>query len=65
MHKAVRILRRIGNSQGIIIPKEMMDALGWNVGDNVLMNVEDGELRIEYTRTAGKARYWNIAEDDE
>jgi antitoxin component of MazEF toxin-antitoxin module len=62
MHKAVRILRRIGNSQGIIIPKEMMTALGWDVGDNVLLKVEDGELHIEYTKFNGKSRIFKFEE---
>jgi antitoxin component of MazEF toxin-antitoxin module len=68
MHKAIRIIRRIGNSQGIIIPKEMMNALEWDVGDNVIMKVQDGALYIEYTKAAGKSKYFpglGFEDDDE
>jgi antitoxin component of MazEF toxin-antitoxin module len=37
---------KIGNSFGFIIPKKMLDSLGWKVGDkvNVYQNYEDGTV---------------------
>lgn len=39
------IIRKIGNSEGIIIPKEILDRLGLKAGDSVaLSECQDGLL---------------------
>lgn len=40
------VIRKIGNSEGVIIPKEMLESLGLKAGDNVVMLHDGGELRI-------------------
>lgn len=43
----VKHLRRIGNSQGVIIPKEMLEHLNWDADINVTLCSEDGRLYID------------------
>lgn len=39
-------IRKIGNSEGVILPRELLDRLGLKAGDNVVI-VQDGEeLRL-------------------
>ncbi len=39
-------IRKIGNSEGVILPKELLDRLSLKAGDNVVI-VQDGEeLRL-------------------
>jgi putative addiction module antidote len=40
-------IRKIGNSEGIIIPKEILDRLGLKAGDNVEMVEEAGKLVLK------------------
>jgi putative addiction module antidote len=40
-------IRKIGNSEGIIIPKEMLDGLGVKAGDAMQLRAENGRLTIE------------------
>jgi putative addiction module antidote len=40
------VIRKIGNSEGVIIPKEILDKLGVSAGDSVVMLHDSGELRI-------------------
>ena len=40
------VIRKIGNSEGVIIPKEMLESLGLKAGDNVVLLDDGGELRI-------------------
>ena len=46
--------RRLGAGGRIVIPAEYRRALGLNVGDPVVMRLEDGELRISSRREAIK-----------
>lgn len=39
-------IRKIGNSEGVIIPKEMLDRLGLKAGDALELRVEDGEFHM-------------------
>lgn len=39
-------IRKIGNSEGIIIPKELLETLGLAAGDEVNVILRDGSLRI-------------------
>ena len=39
-------IRKIGNSEGIIIPKEVLDRMGLKAGDSVEIRVEDGTIAL-------------------
>jgi putative addiction module antidote len=39
-------IRKIGNSEGIIIPKEVLDRLGLKAGDSVEIREEDGRISL-------------------
>jgi putative addiction module antidote len=39
-------IRKIGNSEGIIIPKDVLDRMGVKAGDEIVLREEDGELRL-------------------
>ena len=40
------VIRKIGNSEGVIIPKELLDRLNLKAGDNVMVLQEGNELRL-------------------
>lgn len=37
-------IRKIGNSEGVIIPKEILDRLGLKAGDNVEIREDNGSI---------------------
>lgn len=39
-------IRKIGNSEGIIIPKEVLDRMGLKAGDQLQMNEDNGQLQL-------------------
>lgn len=39
-------IRKIGNSEGIIIPKEVLDRLGLKAGDTVQIREEQGSISL-------------------
>ena len=39
-------IRKIGNSEGIIIPKEVLDRLGLKAGDTVEIREEPGSISL-------------------
>ncbi|WP_312418801.1 AbrB/MazE/SpoVT family DNA-binding domain-containing protein [Shinella sp.] len=39
-------IRKIGNSEGIIIPKDVLDRMGVKAGDEIVLREEDGEIRL-------------------
>ncbi|AGB47287.1 AbrB/MazE/SpoVT family DNA-binding domain-containing protein [Mesorhizobium sp. ESP6-5] len=39
-------IRKIGNSDGVILPKELLDRLNLKTGDNVVVVQEGQELRL-------------------
>ncbi|RUW52009.1 AbrB/MazE/SpoVT family DNA-binding domain-containing protein [Mesorhizobium sp. M1A.F.Ca.ET.072.01.1.1] len=39
-------IRKIGNSEGLILPKELLDRLNLKAGDNVIVVQEGQELRL-------------------
>ncbi|MBX5168861.1 AbrB/MazE/SpoVT family DNA-binding domain-containing protein [Rhizobium sp. NZLR1b] len=56
-------IRRIGNSEGIIISKEVLDRLGLKSGDSLEMQVENGGITLKPTdedlsRQLEAARYF-------
>ena len=53
--KAMQVrIRRIGNSQGVVIPKPVLAQLGLNGEASAEMTIEDGALMLR--RPAGPAR---------
>lgn len=39
-------VRKIGNSEGIIIPKEILDRIGIKAGDELTLKEEDGRIEL-------------------
>lgn len=39
-------IRKIGNSEGIIIPKDVLDRLGLKAGDSLEITAENGGLQM-------------------
>ncbi|TIS88207.1 AbrB/MazE/SpoVT family DNA-binding domain-containing protein [Mesorhizobium sp.] len=42
-------IRKIGNSEGVILPKEILDRLNLKAGDSILIVQEGDELRLRRT----------------
>jgi putative addiction module antidote len=40
------VIRKIGNSEGVIIPKDILESLGLKAGDDVVLLNDGRELRI-------------------
>jgi len=40
-------IRKIGNSEGIIIPKEILERMGLRAGDNIDLSEETGKLVLK------------------
>jgi antitoxin MazE len=49
------VLRKMGNSSGIIIPKMMLTEIGMKPGDDVELAIEDGRLFIEVRKSHPRA----------
>lgn len=41
------IIRKIGNSEGVIIPKDVLDRLGLKAGDQLALSTGDGGLHMQ------------------
>jgi putative addiction module antidote len=55
------VIRKIGNSEGVIIPKELLSQLGLQAGDELEINVRDGGFLMqpsdaEFARQLGHAQ---------
>ena len=61
---------QIGSSQGVIIPKEMMDKLGYKVGDELYV-VDDqaikglvlSEKQLDSEYNSGNAKFMELVEE--
>jgi putative addiction module antidote len=40
------VIRKIGNSEGVILPKELLDRLNLHAGDSIVVVQEGDELRL-------------------
>ncbi|CDZ56055.1 AbrB/MazE/SpoVT family DNA-binding domain-containing protein [Neorhizobium galegae] len=40
------IIRKIGNSEGIIIPKDVLDRMGLKAGDNLELREDNGNIAL-------------------
>lgn len=52
MENCVKRLRKIGNSLGVIFPKELMERLGWQTDDNIRMSVNDQDKTVKLERSS-------------
>jgi putative addiction module antidote len=41
------VIRKIGNSEGVIIPKELLDRLGLQAGDPMEITIANGGLQMQ------------------
>ena len=48
-------IRKLGNSQGVIIPKPLLDQIGAKTGDPVELKVKKGRLIIAPSRNEPRA----------
>jgi putative addiction module antidote len=39
-------IRKIGNSEGIIIPKDVLDRMGVKAGDDLTLKEENGQIQL-------------------
>lgn len=51
-------IKKWGNSQGVRLPKEVMNIIGWKENDNVEISVDNGKIIIEKI----KPKYLNLKE---
>lgn len=56
-------IRKIGNSEGVIIPKEVLDRLGLKTGDSLELQTENGGINLrpadeDLSRQLEAARYF-------
>lgn len=58
-------IRKIGNSEGVIIPKEILDRLNLRAGDGVVVVQDGDELRLRRIEDSAKEfeRKMNIARE--
>lgn len=47
-------VRKIGNSEGIILPKEVLDRLNLRAGDSLVLVQEGNELRLRRTEDSAE-----------
>ena len=52
-------IKKWGNSQGIIIPKYLLNSLQWQQDEKIILRIEDKKLLIEQ---APKSQHKNIKE---
>lgn len=55
------VIRKIGNSEGVIIPKEVLDRLGLKAGDELELSTHSGGLQLQpveadFSRQLGHAQ---------
>lgn len=48
------VIRKIGNSEGIILPKELLDRLNLHTGDTIVVVQEGDELRLRRTEDSAE-----------
>jgi putative addiction module antidote len=41
------VIRRIGNSEGVILPKELLQSLNLKAGDQVIVTEEKGDIVLK------------------
>jgi len=56
------VVRKMGNSSGIIIPKLILSEIGMGPGDDVELGIENGRLVIEARKPHGRAGWASDAQ---
>ncbi len=57
------VLKKWGNSQGVIFPKSVLDMLNLKIGDGLSVKVEEGKIVMEaLTVTRGKYKLEELLE---
>ena len=46
------VIRKIGNSEGVILPKELLDQAGWTSGDKIEIVKMGDSLKLVATNSA-------------
>ena len=41
------IIRKIGNSEGVIIPKDVLQGLGLKAGDTLQLKTDNGKIKLK------------------
>lgn len=59
------VIRKIGNSEGVILPKDLLNKMNLKAGDNVLVVQEGAELRLRRVEDSAEEfeRKMSIARD--
>ncbi|MER9298534.1 AbrB/MazE/SpoVT family DNA-binding domain-containing protein [Mesorhizobium sp. M0621] len=47
-------IRKIGNSEGVILPKDLLDRLNMKAGDSIVIVQEGDELRLRRTEDSAE-----------
>lgn len=47
-------IRKIGNSEGVILPKDLLDRLNMKAGDSIVIVQEGEELRLRRTEDSAE-----------
>ena len=50
-------IQKWGNSQGIRIPKILLDSINWSENEEVSINIEEDKLVIEKAKTQNRKIY--------
>jgi putative addiction module antidote len=48
------IIRKIGNSEGVILPKDLLERLNMKAGDSIVIVQEGDELRLRRTEDSAE-----------
>ena len=57
------IIQKWGNSQGIRIPKILLDSVNWEVNEQIVILVEDDKLIIEKAKDKKRKNIKELFED--
>lgn len=58
-------LQKWGNSQGVRIPKEVLDTLGWQNGEKLLLSVHEDKLIIRAVKKSIETLFEDFHEEYE
>ena len=48
------VIRKIGNSEGVILPKELLDRMNLRAGDSIVVVQEGDEIRLRRTEDSAE-----------
>lgn len=56
-------IQKWGNSQGVRIPKILLDSINWSENEEVLINIEEDKLVIEKSKTQKRKNIKELFKD--